>query len=76
VKNIDKLKLIFEKGAGFMIPPPVLFPSEWAEQNLILTDGPNAGQKMRLFSFPFSVHLNPLVLLDLLYVRLDGIQYD
>ncbi len=51
MKNIDKLKLIFEKGSGFMIPPPVLNPSDWAEQNLILTDGPNAGQKMRLFSF-------------------------
>lgn len=51
MKNIDKLKMIFKKSAEFMTPPPVLPPSEWAEQNLIFVDGPMQGQKMKLFSF-------------------------
>lgn len=51
MKNIDKLKSIFEKSAGFMIPPPILKASEWAEQNLVFVDGPLQGQKMRLFGF-------------------------
>lgn len=49
--NIDKLKNIFKSCAPNIIPPPVLAPSEWAENNLIFVDGPCTGQKMRLYSF-------------------------
>lgn len=49
--NIDKLKKIFKSCAPNIIPPPILAPSEWAENNLIFVDGPCAGQKMRLFSY-------------------------
>lgn len=51
MKNIEKLKTIFKKGATFITPPPVLAPSEWAEQNLTFVDGPSSGQPMRLYSF-------------------------
>lgn len=49
--NIEKLKNIFKSCAPNIIPPPVLAPSEWAENNLIFVDGPCTGQKMRLYSF-------------------------
>lgn len=51
MKNIEKLKTIFKKGATFITPPPVLAPSEWAEQNLTFVDGPSSGQPMRLYSY-------------------------
>lgn len=51
MKNIEKLKTIFKKGAAFMTPPPILAPSEWAENNLVFVDGPSQGQSMRLYSF-------------------------
>lgn len=49
--NIQKLKDIFKSCSTFIKPPPILSPSEWCEQNLTIVDGPQMGEKMRLFSF-------------------------
>lgn len=51
MKNLDKLKIIYQKSAEFISPPPILPPSEWAEYNLTFVDGPAQGQQMRLYSF-------------------------
>lgn len=49
--NIQKVKDIFKTCSTFIKPPPILSPSEWCEQNLTIVDGPQMGEKMRLFSF-------------------------
>ncbi|MDA3133448.1 phage terminase large subunit family protein [Atlantibacter subterraneus] len=49
--NIDKLKNIFKACSTFIQPPPVLSPSEWCEANLTVVDGPQLGQKLKLFPF-------------------------
>lgn len=49
--NIDKLKNIFKSCSTFIKPPPVLSPSEWCEANLTVIDGPQLGQKLKLFPF-------------------------
>jgi len=51
VKNLDKLKIIYQKSAEFMRPPPILKASEWCEKYLKVIDGPLAGQPLKLFSF-------------------------
>jgi len=47
----EKLQKILQAAQPFILPPPNYTPSEWVEHNLILPDGPMAGQKMKLFSF-------------------------
>lgn len=51
MNNIEKLKNIFKEARQFLVPPPILTAVEWSERNLIVIDGPMAGQKLKLFSF-------------------------
>lgn len=47
----DKLFKILRKSQSFILPPPILSPSEWVEDNLVFPDGVDAGRKMKLFEF-------------------------
>lgn len=42
---------ILKNAQKFILPPPVLTPSEWVKANLIFPDGPKAGRPMTLYSF-------------------------
>ncbi|MDP8728353.1 terminase gpA endonuclease subunit [Serratia marcescens] len=47
----NKLKKILAESHKFVVPPPVLTPSEWVEKHLKFPDGPEAGQPLKLFNF-------------------------
>lgn len=47
----QKLLTILMNAQKYILPPPVLSPSEWVKTNLIWPDGPKAGRPMELFSF-------------------------
>ncbi|MBN5214269.1 terminase gpA endonuclease subunit [Serratia ureilytica] len=47
----NKLATILKKSQKFIVPPPILIPSEWIKANLKFPDGPEAGRPMKLFKF-------------------------
>lgn len=51
ISNKAKLKKILKNAAKYITPPPKLLPSEWCEANMVLVDGPQAGDKVKLLSF-------------------------
>ncbi|EHY5839750.1 phage terminase large subunit family protein, partial [Escherichia coli] len=51
ISNKAKLKKILRNAAKYITPPPKLLPSEWCEANMVLVDGPQAGDKVKLLSF-------------------------
>lgn len=51
MKNKFKLKKILEKVSMAIRPPKIMLPSEWVEENIVLTDGVLQGQKVRLHKF-------------------------